>query len=261
MAATELHTALPTVRLPPLLSPALSPLPSSTATHHPHRPASSQTLGHREPRSASPSPSPLVLAGKAPSLAELDLPPLRPGLSQGRHLRLLQEHGFLVNLPAGQSALSTLCPGAEASGSPPPMPRGLACAPLPGPPAGVRFLTWTSWVVAAAEAELSPRTPRLVPRQQLPRSPRVQSQILPAPLSRDLSPPHLVSLGRSCGPGIKGWARRPLSPSFSLRPRPRPLESVGPPVRTNQSPFVGYVGATELGSWTLASEHFTKFPG
>lgn len=162
--------------------------------------------------------------------------------------------------PEGQSTLSALFPGAKASGSPPPMPGGLACAPSPGPPAGVRFLTWTSWVVAAAGAELSPRTPRLVPRQQRLRNPRAQSQFLPAPLSSDLSPPHLVALGRSRGPGIKGWARRPLGPSFSPRPRPRPAESAGPPYENQPKSLRGLRRRNGAGELDTCLRAFHKVP-
>lgn len=81
--------------------------------------------------------------------------------------------------------------------------------------------------------------------------------LLPAPQRSDLLEAHLVTTLPSCGPGIKGRARRPFGPSFPPRPLPRPEESAEPPPRSERTPVVGCVGAPEQ---SATSERFPKFP-
>lgn len=152
-AVTAVETRALRWRLPnctrPRLWPRGAPPPGAPAAPAPTRvrtlsqpPAG--VLGEK-PGRASQSPASLAPGRRSPRGSWAGLASRRAGLSRGRHLRLLQEHGFFVNCPAAsRSVPPALYPpptprGTKARGSPPRLPRGLARAPQSGVPVWAAF--------------------------------------------------------------------------------------------------------------------------
>lgn len=103
-------------------------------------------LGEK-PGRASQSPASLAPGRRSPRGSWAGLASRRAGLSRGRHLRLLQEHGFFVNCPAASRSVPPALyppptPRAPRPVAPLPVsPGGWPAPPNPGSPSGLHFLT------------------------------------------------------------------------------------------------------------------------